>query len=336
MDERLVAALNICANNPEQRGPWIELAQQALNQRDYLTGYWAASKGLEIRQPANDLEHQYFNSWPYDLLGTCAYYVGLYNASRDAYIEAWRIYPNDSRLINNVKFVRRHLHEFTIHILWPTVRPDTFKERIQEWFEKACNEDKIRVKVAVNTKAQQRELQDFTDVMVIGSDRRGVAYASYRLAQACEGLPGDIVILASDDFYPPKDWDAWIYEHMNDFHGCLVVNDADNPPRTHREGVVTIPIMDYGCLKLLNKIIYHPSYCHLYSDNELFDNLNELKLIKNLQQPNQPVFEHRHWYHGKRDKDIADNFVHENMERDKQNYHNRHGMKLQDKLVYQT
>jgi hypothetical protein len=304
----------------------MKLAQHLLNMQDYLGGLWAVKQAWKITtRHSEDIDC--WTTWPYDVAGTCAYYAGFQKESRDYYLDSWRICPHDKRMTLNVKFVRRYLQEYQIVLLWPTIRPTAFKKRYADWLDKAHNKYRIKVRIAVNTDQQRAELADFNDVQVIGDSRPGVAYASYKLAKEVQGLPGDIIVLASDDFYPPDGWDAWIYNHMDDFHGALLVNDTVN-----REGVVTLPIMDYACLLLLGRIIYHPSYHHLYSDNELYDNLVTLQLLKNLQQKDQPTFEHRHWYHGKREKDKVDDVINDFMDSDMHNYNTRRAMPLQAKL----
>ena len=323
MNDEISALLHLCASNLDQREHWLNLSQAFYEKRDYLSGYWAAKQALAIKETADDKNLSY----PYDLAGTCAYYIRMYDEARDLSLEAWRKAPFDKRIILNTKLMRRHLNDYKIHILWPTVRPKIFKERYKEWQEKACLKDRIKLKIAVNTEEQREELNEFPDVKIIGTNQPGVAYASYMLSKDLLGLPDDIVILASDDFSPPKDWDAWIYDKLNGFHGALLVNDTVN-----REGVITIPIMDYACLLFTNKIIYHPSYVHLWSDNEYYNNLNYLGLIKNLQQPDQPVFEHRHWYQGKREKDEIDENAHKNMDRDQRNYEARIRLSFEQKI----
>lgn len=327
--------LHKMAEEPDIRRHWVQLSQSYLNSGDHLSCYWAAKKALEITNHKSHDNPICWGTWPYDLAGTAAYYIGLHNESLEQYITAWRMEPKNDRLIGNVKLVRRHLNKYRIHLLWPTVRPDVFKERYGDWMSKASNEDRIKLTIAVNTRKQREELYEFENVLIIGSDHPGVAYATYMLAKDLDGFPDDIVVLASDDFYPPEDWDAFIYSEMNEFSGCLLVNDAKNPSRVRRDCVVTIPIMDFSCLIKLNRFIYHPSYCHLWSDQELFDNIKALDLLKDVASENIPVFEHKHWYHGMRNKDDTDSFIDSMMDRDKQNYIDRSGMSLDEKLSYQ-
>lgn len=326
MEGEISTLLFECSERPDRRKPWLNLAQHLMSTQDYLGGLWAVKQAWKVRTHHPE-DVGCWSAWPFDVAGTCAYYVGMRRESRDYYIDAWKIHPHDPRLILNVKFARRYLQEYQIVLLWPTLRPDLFKERLADWYDKAHNRSRVKVRVAVNTEQQRDELSDFSHVQVIGDSHPGVAYASHQLAKEVDGLPGDVIILASDDFYPPDGWDSWIYNQMNDFYGALLVNDSVN-----REGVVTIPIMDYACLLRLNRVIYHPSYNHLWSDNELYDNLAALDLLKNLQEPDLPVFEHRHWYHGKREKDDVDDVINDFMDSDMHNYTKRKAMPLQAKL----
>jgi hypothetical protein len=322
--------LSVCLAKPFHRDSWLRLSQFAYDSRDYLTGYWAAQQALKITNRLKDDDVRFWGSYPFDLAGTCAYYLGMVERSLELGSMACAAAPQDVRLILNLKMIRRHLNDIRIIILWPTVRPGVFRERIREWMSRACNENNIRVKVAVNTRRQRDELSEFADVRVVGTDRPGVCWACWQLTRDLGGSPGDIVILASDDFYPPDEWDAWVYSQFEDFYGCLLVNDG-----TNRKGVITIPILDYACLKFTNHCIYHPSYVHLWSDNEFYDVLDEQNLIKDLQQPDKPVFIHKHWYHGRREKDSIDDFVHRNLERDREHYESRKGLSLAEKLFFQ-
>jgi hypothetical protein len=164
--------------------------------------------------------------------------------------------------------------------------------------------------------------------MIVGDEKPGVAYATHCLSQSVIARHEDIIILASDDMRPPRSWDTWVLEHFREgFDGCLLVNDG------YQTGeCVTLPIMTYGCLLRLNKIIYHPAYSHAFSDNELYDICSELGLLKNLRQPNQPVFEHVHWDAGKRAIDAVDERVKALFWIDKEIYQKRKSLSVVEKL----
>ena len=191
-----------------------------------------------------------------------------------------------------------------IYLLWPTVRPEMMKNVHQFWLDQADHPKNVRTHIAVNTQEQADVLKDNFDVVwICGNKIKGVAPASYVLSSKLEANPTDIVILASDDFYPPKHWDTYIQNQFKKWEGTILVNDG-----YQTGGCVTIPIMTFKCLKALNKIIYHPEYRHLWSDNELYVNLRKLKLLKNLRK-SSPLFEHKHPDNKKRKFDKIDHTV---------------------------
>lgn len=220
-----------------------------------------------------------------------------------------------------------------IHLLWPTARPEKFVETHAHWVEMADSPDLIMTLVAVDTELERDKLSD-CNTIVLGKERPGVARASYALSSAVNGEQGDVIILASDDFYAPLHWDSWIIKQVSEFNGCLVVRDGCQDGRTSKRGrCVTIPIMTYDCLLKLNRIIYHPSYFHYYSDVELWYNLHEMQLLKNLRRARYPLFEHRHWVTGKRPRDEVDNELSKPRKRDKRNFFARRQLSLSERLV---
>jgi hypothetical protein len=145
---------------------------------------------------------------------------------------------------------------------------------------------------------QRQQLSEFENVFIVGDERKGPAYASYVLGKELLTDFEDILILASDDFYPPLNWAEYLKSVP--FKGALLVNDG------HQfGGCVTIPIMTYECLLRLNKIIYHPSYHWQFADAELYQNLYEMNLLLDI-RTTSPVFEHRHWARGLRPIDAQD------------------------------
>jgi hypothetical protein len=192
-----------------------------------------------------------------------------------------------------------------IRLLWPTVRPETMMDTHQFWVKKANKPQQIATYIAVNTKEQIEPLKKITDYLyVCGDDIKGVAFPSYVLASKLKAHPQDIVILASDDFFPPQNWDTYLKKEFQNFNGCLLVNDG------YQYGqCVTLPIMTFECLIKLKRIIYHPVYYHLWSDNELYVNLKNMNLLKD-QRKQSPLFEHKHYDAKKRCRDKYDKIAH--------------------------
>jgi hypothetical protein len=192
-------------------------------------------------------------------------------------------------------------------------------ERHAQWMENAVAPTNIEIRIAVNTKEQAAVLKKngYEYVLICGDGVRGVAPPAYALSSRLKANSRDIVVLASDDFFAPRNWDRWLRGNLGDYNGCLLVNDG-----YQYGGCVTIPIMTYECLKRLNHIIYHPEYLHLWSDAELFENLQQLKMLKNMRKTS-PLFEHRHWANGKRKFDPNDRKAHDSAHTANQAYKRR-------------
>jgi hypothetical protein len=198
-----------------------------------------------------------------------------------------------------------------IHILWATIRPQMFNVVYKMWLERSSNKD-IITHVAVNSQADanivKQVLGKNDEVIIVTSDRKGVCYPSYMLSSRLEANQNDIVVFASDDFTPPNQWDIYLNSKLNNKQGALFVRDGYQAPDSSNmlHPCITIPIMTYGCLEKLNKVIYHPAYYHMFSDCELYLNLKDLGLLIDNRMTDTTIFEHHHWAGGKRSADQND------------------------------
>lgn len=216
-----------------------------------------------------------------------------------------------------------------IHILWATTRPHVFKQTHKIWMENASSKLKISTKVAVDSENDAKELIGY-DVMVTNNKKPGVCYPSYCLSSTLKGNKEDIVIFASDDFYPPKNWDSFIAMHMNsDNDKVLVVNDGI---QAYPNKVVTIPIMHYGALRRMNGIIYHPVYDHMHSDNELYTTAEKMGLMKDIRNTTSTVFKHMHYSANLRKKDSTDSKVDASLKTGATLYASRQKLPIRDLL----
>ena len=217
-----------------------------------------------------------------------------------------------------------------IVIVWPTVRPQTFKEVHKLWMDRADHPENIRTIVAVNNYEQAHHLTDYDipidDIEVTYSERRGVVDSAYLVTKDLKAEPDDIIILASDDMYAPKHWDTWLLQRFNGFDGCLVVDDGfQYGPK------VTLPILTFSCLEKLNKAIYHPSYFHLFSDEEMFHNVKDLGLMK-VTRNTGVIFEHKHYGNSKRKRDDEDNKAKVTYQWDQNNFNERMKLPVEDRI----
>lgn len=222
-----------------------------------------------------------------------------------------------------------------IHILWCTIRPNQFLNFHKVWMDKASDKTDIKTHVAVNWEEHKKEIGDYpVEVMVVKTDKIGVTYPSYMLSSKLEcEKDSDIVVFASDDFLPPDNWDTYLKNKFNGVDGSLFVPDGYQLEDSSNmiDPCITIPLMTYGCLKKLNKVIYHPAYNHMFSDNELHLNCKELGMLINGYHDGIQ-FLHVHHSSRLRNPDDADKQYHKNWASDQEAWNKRKLMTLEERL----
>jgi hypothetical protein len=107
---------------------------------------------------------------------------------------------------------------------------------------------------------------------------------------------GDIMILVSDDFKCPYNWDILLSSFYDDISKPQIfqVNDGIT------KAIITIPIMNSAAYKELG-YIYYPEYKSMFADNDL-------RLVAEangwlVDISNDVTFEHHHWVNKKAEKD---------------------------------
>lgn len=221
-----------------------------------------------------------------------------------------------------------------IYILWCTIRPEQFKKFHKIWIDRAKDKN-IKTIVAVNWEEHKQALNDYpVEVKVVNTNRIGVCYPSYILSSNldCES-DSDIVVFASDDFLPPDNWDEYLKSKFNGVDGCLFVPDGYQLEDSSNmiDPCITIPLMTWGCLKKLNKVIYHPAYNHMFSDNELYLNCKEMGMLINGYHDGIQ-FLHVHHSAGLRGVDEADRQYHAKWTSDQNTWNIRKNMTLEERL----
>jgi hypothetical protein len=189
-----------------------------------------------------------------------------------------------------------------IHLLWPTSRPEMFRSTFQYWIDNVYDVSKICVKIAVDDISTKNKL-DGHDCLVVNNTSGGVGLPAHELTTTYnKSAPGDIIILASDDFFPPKYWDLYLHKNIGREPCAYIILDGIQP---YNAKVITLPIVNHAAFVMLNKILYHKAYHHLCSDVELFYNCNELGIIKRA-PPGSVLWEHRHYERKMREIDDVD------------------------------
>jgi len=99
--------LRACAEAPDEREPWVDLAQNCHNAQDWAGGFAAARRALAI----TERPHHYLTTpiaWGEradDLAAVCAWWLGLSDTAREHVVAALRAAPNDLRIIANARFM---------------------------------------------------------------------------------------------------------------------------------------------------------------------------------------------------------------------------------------
>jgi tetratricopeptide (TPR) repeat protein len=297
-----------CSESPYEREPWCDLANFYRVLGNHPGAYAAAVRALSIHRNGKTFLNT-TGAWaevPHDMASIASFYLGLKQESLAHALNAFRHNPHDSRLANNYRVIASILGEKKrIHVLWPTKRIVSAKNSAENhWIGKASDPNVVDIYFGVDgfDKFDVKTNGRFK-IIETTKTRNGVAQAAFELSHRLVGKPGDLVVLASDDFEPPEKWDQFLFEQFNAFDGSICVNNG-HPP--YMGLVCDIPIMEYSCLKRLEGVIYHPAYSHCYSDNELYDILTEKGWLKDLRGSDTPTFVHHHWRLEKRKRDEID------------------------------
>lgn len=190
-----------------------------------------------------------------------------------------------------------------------------FTQNYSDWIASAKDNSRIDTIVAVNTEEQKKEIETKfpnTTVIAIG-DNLGVCKPIYEITKDLEINDDDILIAMFDDVSCIKNWDDYLEKLFIDYTGAVLINDGIQNPDVSQAPIlvaITMPVMDGRTLKKLNRIIFHPDYMHYYADNEIYTNLTELNLIKDIRMEDTTVFQHRHYYKvNKRKLDAVDQAI---------------------------
>lgn len=116
-----------------------------------------------------------------------------------------------------------------------------------------------------------------------------------------EQATGDIIILVSDDMFPPNGWDKMVLEAVPLYQAAVLqVHDSI------RDDIITLPIMNRAAYERLG-YLYHPLYLSMWADNDLRKTAEANSML--VYRPDL-VFEHRHYTVGKSAQDMT--YKHEN------------------------
>jgi len=221
----------------------------------------------------------------------------------------------------------------TIYFLWATVRPEMVKATYPIWANRRVLGTPIITKIATLNDVMKAQIDALNipncDVKVV-NDKEGYNHAVTVLSKELEANDDDIIITVCDDFDAPQGWDKFVLDKFENFDGALFLDDGYQNILI-KEGCmcITIACLTFSTLKKLNKIIFHPSYNHFFSDTEAFVNFKQLGILWDTRDTDNMCFRHA------RDRKPYDDYDRRNSEWwgiDNANYLKRLQMSLEERL----
>ena len=176
-------------------------------------------------------------------------------------------------------------------------RPDLAKAAGREWRSASSGVSEIEHLLSVDDddpalSAYRVTTESLGATLVSGPNRSLVEAANRAAAQAT----GDILIVVSDDFGCPKDWDASLALHFKSRRDIAVlVNDGLGAR------VLTLPIVGRE-LYLRLGYVYHPSYHGMFVDDDLTETARAMNALVDARSL---LFPHRHFTIGESSLDAT-------------------------------
>jgi glycosyltransferase involved in cell wall biosynthesis len=170
-------------------------------------------------------------------------------------------------------------------------RPNLAKEAHGEWISKASGKHEIEYILSIDSNDDSvrtyNDLFGTKEIQILVNPNRSIVDAVNAAAKASDG---EILIVVSDDFGCPLDWDKLVVGAFgNNKDAVLHVHDCLYGQ------LVTLPILTRTYYERLG-YIYYPEYFSMFCDTELtYHARQEGKLIDALHLR----FEHRHYTTGK-------------------------------------
>ncbi len=181
-----------------------------------------------------------------------------------------------------------------ISLLHPSRGRAEIAHRVFElWTQNASGQNEIEHVLSIDLSDEQIRMYAvlFQDSKIIESDNSNLVEAVNAGAKICNG---DLIILISDDFVCPKNWDLLLLDAVKGKQD-FVLKTFDGI----QKWIVTLPIMDRIYYENQG-YIYFPEYQHMFCDTDM---THKASLDGKLIVRNDLVFTHNHYSIGKSEKD---------------------------------
>lgn len=187
----------------------------------------------------------------------------------------------------------------TISLLHPSrERHKKGLDTFTRWMNKASGHHKIEHILSIDTtdpqhNAYKNQEYPYGITKILAGNNTCAVEATNRAAAISNG---DILIMLSDDFDCPQDWDVSIVEAFQGHEGSVLkVYDG------LQKWIVTLAIMDRAYYQM-NGYFYYPEYKHMFCDTDM---THKADLEGRLIMRNDLLFKHNHYSHVGTKKDAT-------------------------------
>lgn len=174
-------------------------------------------------------------------------------------------------------------------------RAQQAKATYENWMNKASGNSEIDYLFSLD--GDYTQLAPYLDFV---KQNEHICNANNNLVEAANNgariVNGDLLILISDDFDCPENWDLLLLDAVKDKKD-FVLKTYDGI----QKWIVTLPIMDRIYYEKQG-YIYHPEYQHMFCDTDM---THKASLEGKLIVRNDLVFTHNHYSVGKSEKDCV-------------------------------
>lgn len=141
-------------------------------------------------------------------------------------------------------------------------RPFLGSETMNKWISRACNPEHIEYILSLdsNDPAAIHYSSKYKGVQVIHNPNQTAIEA---INVAAKMTKGNIIVVVSDDFDCPQNWDRQLLRALDGRRNfCAKAQDG------HQSFIITLPIMDREYYNSFG-YVYYPEYQHMFCDTEM-------------------------------------------------------------------
>jgi hypothetical protein len=211
------------------------------------------------------------------------------------------------------------MSEVVLSVLHPTRRPMMAVEMMKDWLSKASRPERVEYIFGIDPDDAE-SINLLSDFNVTVSEPGGACVGA---TNACAKISkGEILVLSSDDLYPPQDWDAQIVKKVWDVDKEIALHVDDG---CRDDALMAIVVMTRVRYQKLGYFV-HPAFKSVFADcwHTFISHLDEVRV-----DARDIKFDHRHPVFGKNEWD--DVYREQNSEE-----RSKEGEKIFNQLVEET